>query len=91
MLFNMEKVMMKKIFGFTLIELMIVIAIVGILASIGIQSYKQHETKQETMFNSGIMGIGAPLNTSTNCFHGFVVLPNGGELIDNNGRGVPCN
>ncbi|MGH1471406.1 MAG: type IV pilin protein [Cellvibrionaceae bacterium] len=46
---------MKKHTGFTLIELMIVVAIVAILAAVGIPSYQQYVTKTKRTDCQGVL------------------------------------
>jgi len=58
--------------GFTLIELMIVVAIIGILASIAIPAYQDYVTKAK--FQKGITAI-----ASTKTATGLCIQENGGD------------
>ena len=67
---NMMKTAQK---GFTLIELMIVVAIIGILAAVAIPAYQDYTTRAKV---SEIIGLGAAAKTSISEYYQTVgVMP----------------
>lgn len=71
---------LKKIKGFTLVELLIVMAIVGIVASVAAPSYQQHITKERRADAHNLL----MLNTArlTKCFTLAGSYENGCDLLD---------
>jgi prepilin-type N-terminal cleavage/methylation domain-containing protein len=71
---------MKK--GFTLIELMIVVAIVGILIAVAIPAYQDYKCKQ------GGSCTRKQIDPTT-CIGGYKFY-RGEQLVGESGGGVPC-
>ena len=78
---------MKKIQqGFTLIELMIVVAIIGILAAVAIPAYSEYTAKaQASEIYSLMAGLKTPLSENSGALGGIVACQ---QFMANNGSAV---
>lgn len=75
---------LKKSKGFTLIELMIVVAIIGILAAVAIPAYNDYT--QTTKASAGIAGLSSFKTTVAMCFQKEGAL----DDCDNGVKGIPA-
>ncbi len=75
----------RRALGFTLIELMIVVAVIAVLAAIAIPSYAEHvRTSRRAQAKADLVEYAAlaeRFHTVNNTYEGFV-FPNGAQSID---------
>ena len=74
--------MNRKQSGFTLIELMIVVAIIGILAAIALPSYQSHVIRSQ-------VAEGLTLSSAAQTSVAEFIMQNGAWPADNNAAGLP--
>lgn len=75
---------LKKSKGFTLIELMIVVAIIGILAAVAIPAYNDYT--QTTKASAGIAGLSSFKTTVAMCFQKEGAM----DTCDAGNKGIPA-
>jgi len=62
-------------------SIMVVLGTMLVMVALANDFQKQHTQKTEVMDSNHV----------TNCYHGYIITPNGEQLRDKDGRGMPCS
>lgn len=89
---NFQRKKMKKLKGFTLIELMIVIVIVGIFSTVIVSSYQNQKNKNQKNMLKKTISHGE--SVYIDCIEGYKFITSEGvtkQIVDENKNGVKCS